>query len=431
MPKTYEHKKPPPADTPFMSIIDPKGREWNVVDSPGFNAMAYEGATGTLLMPPTEDAPIYREAMKYQQMATVRYPLAISEEEVEKLGANGYMLQLARRILRTSALYNKGLPVMTIADPTCAAYINNLIPVIENALGVDDLTAQRLAQMLTAEGIHNGMDRGVKDLCQNWMNKRQGDQEGEQDRETEVLGKLLKSLVKRVEEGREKQNERVGITADEWYKRIWNLKEWDFGETTKGFLPPYLTKIIPGYTAGLDWVKPSIIKPPTKATKISMARGQRVSDTGAIPRLIHRLPIDGRVFSVKRKNVGGSVLIDCSGSMGISQEAILQIATHFPAGIIAGYSGPHLVILADRGRVITDAITWKGTNESDGPALEWLLRQGSPRVWISDGVVTLKGDNQNVSAIQHCEALRQWGGITRIATIQDALQHIAKIMKSN
>ena len=54
---------------------------------------------------------------------------------------------------------------------------------------------------------------------------------------------------------------------------------------------------------------------------------------------MHRLTTDRKVFQSRKTVAGGSMMIDCSGSMGFSREDIVEIINLLPASWIAGYVG--------------------------------------------------------------------------------------------
>lgn len=144
------------------------------------------------------------------------------------------------------------------------------------------------------------------------------------------------------------------------------------------------------------------------------ARGRSFSDHGAVLSAAHRLPVDGRVFLRRRRQPGGTVLIDASGSMRFTPADLERITAAAPLATVAVYAGRGksgtLVIVASRGRIAcADSLKQAARgigNVIDGPALRWLAGQPEPRVWISDGDVTGRGDQSSadlvVNAIQIC-----------------------------
>jgi hypothetical protein len=183
--------------------------------------------------------------------------------------------------------------------------------------------------------------------------------------------------------------------------------------------------MVPGYVKNLPWVDPKIVEEDLVATRTAFARSVRASEVGAVPRFMHRLVIDGAVFGHKKRIDGCSVLVDCSGSMGLSEEDLKALIAKYPAGTIAGYSGDHVRILANRGRAAVAMPEWQGTNECDGPALEWLCRQSAPRVWVTDLGVTLRGDNPSSKALNHCLALTRFADIKVVRSIAEVLEPLA------
>lgn len=138
--------------------------------------------------------------------------------------------------------------------------------------------------------------------------------------------------------------------------------------------------------------------PLTEKLRADPSRKQRPNDMGAVPRYMHRLLTDQRVFGRRRKRVcyQGTVLIDHSGSMSLSDDELTELLARWPAVTIATYCGSgsghgKLRIIAKNGKRATGG--WlnrpgAGANEIDGPALDWLKKQKQPRIWITDGGVS-------------------------------------------
>jgi hypothetical protein len=130
------------------------------------------------------------------------------------------------------------------------------------------------------------------------------------------------------------------------------------------------------------------------------------SDEGAVLSAPYRMPIDGRVFLRKKKAMGGTVLVDTSGSMHLSETDLQTILRAAPAATIAIYSGRAktgtLTVVGDKGRLVNNEHLTRLRQEAgrgnvvDGPALEWLSQQPQPRIWVSDGIVTGTGDAVNL-----------------------------------
>jgi hypothetical protein len=115
-----------------------------------------------------------------------------------------------------------------------------------------------------------------------------------------------------------------------------------------------------------------------------------------------------RLFETR--HVGGTVLLDASGSMDITDKSLYEIAEKFPAGKVAYYSGVsdgwgldrhyytreqlektwtgNLMIYAQNGKIRKDRGTKlpkrHGGNLVDYHAILWLLKQPGPRYMMTD-----------------------------------------------
>jgi hypothetical protein len=139
-------------------------------------------------------------------------------------------------------------------------------------------------------------------------------------------------------------------------------------------------------------------QPVTFGTKI---RTSRLAIASASPWSQHRL--------FERKKSGGTVLIDASGSMGLNDKSLYDIAVDVPMGTVAYYSSTsdaaappyglfdkwcgHLVVYAQKGRVRAprpaEALPFRfGGNLIDYHAIAWLLKQRAPRYLVFDGGFT-------------------------------------------
>ncbi len=168
-----------------------------------------------------------------------------------------------------------------------------------------------------------------------------------------------------------------------------------------------------------------------------MARKIRPKEMGEFIQFPDRLDHDDKIFGSIRRVKGGTVLIDVSGSMGISSEQVMQIIAAAPGATVAVYSGGpsthlgitsskegHLTIIAKDGRmadVDNDRPQWPGNNLVDGPALEWLGEQKRPRLWVSDGQVTGIGDVMSEYLKIECQLTSVRKRIRRVRYPEDAV----------
>lgn len=165
--------------------------------------------------------------------------------------------------------------------------------------------------------------------------------------------------------------------------------------------------------------------------------GRRFFDVGVIPRAVHRLTVDNRVFSERKRVKGGTVLADASGSMHYDYDDIRRILQEAPAATIAFYSGTDgfgSILIGARGGMAADpeAVLDRlhsengGGNEIDAPALRWLAKQPGPLYWISDEEVGASGGRgcsgtdgygKHTPAWEECVQICRVAGIHRVESI--------------
>lgn len=175
-----------------------------------------------------------------------------------------------------------------------------------------------------------------------------------------------------------------------------------------------------------------------KSDLLTQSLKKRCSEYGIVPNRMDRFCTDGKIFqsSRRKRNLGGTLLIDVSGSMHLSESDIERILEKLPLAKIAMYSGHdesgELSIIADDGKRV-DPEDFKvhyaakgGGNVVDGPALLWVNKQAQPRIWICDGVVTGKHDCAARNLDIEASALQKRGKVKRI----DNLDELAEVDKS-
>jgi hypothetical protein len=167
---------------------------------------------------------------------------------------------------------------------------------------------------------------------------------------------------------------------------------------------------------------------------------------------------DGRAFAHKKRELGGTILLDCSGSMSLSAEEINDLMEGAPAGKIAcyaetGYLTPAmqqeaeqsnsywdrhsesgiLIVAAEKGRAmhhypLREALGCN--NLVDGMALRWLAQQKGPRIWVSDGGVTgIYGHGDKLK--QDAFNVVRRGRIKHVATIGDCISLVKRLSGRN
>ena len=183
------------------------------------------------------------------------------------------------------------------------------------------------------------------------------------------------------------------------------------------------------------------------------ARRDRPSEVGAVPKYINRWATDKYIWASKRKATrGGTIAIDCSGSMSFSSEDIYEVIKSLPASKIVGYAGrstyerddeelPEGVIetFAEDQRMISDYYetfikkNGYGQNYVDVPAIMWLSRQPKPRMLVTDMEVvaldaTRKGSHvYTEELIEMCEQLCIKHDIIVIADVNEAIEYAKHI----
>ena len=206
------------------------------------------------------------------------------------------------------------------------------------------------------------------------------------------LGKTDRSLTESFQFGASDANgaiEELPTITDEEAKEINDAIPWD-GMDYYGSSPPGTMKIeFPKFDSVIKFKKVRSVK-------------QTPSDEGVIPTRMHRYATDMKVFNRKgKRRAGAAVLVDVSGSMSLSKDQIEEIIRQSPASIVAIYSakgdnGGILRVVAEKNRFFSPLNQGMGySNIVDFQALEWLSnRPEKKKLWISDGLVTGKGDRR-------------------------------------
>jgi hypothetical protein len=168
--------------------------------------------------------------------------------------------------------------------------------------------------------------------------------------------------------------------------------------------------------------------------KLEKLRRHSVSDEGTEFRHIERFVTDQKVFRRKRKKRegGGSVLVDCSGSMSLCDDDIEKIIAGAPeATLIAVYSGDgrkgEVRIVVANGKRTMDVSPFGYANCVDIPALEWLACQPEPRAWLSDGYVTGIDDRRSHRLNQAAGTICRDNGIKRCPGVKAVVEVLRRV----
>jgi hypothetical protein len=200
--------------------------------------------------------------------------------------------------------------------------------------------------------------------------------------------------------------------------------------------PPGLTNNIP-MNGLVPWGTMTIDEPDRPLPACPRKAGYRAEDSGTFLRGPHRLLTDARVFAIKRRHKGASLLVDYSGSMNLKESEVERILANAPATVIAVYSADRdkgiLRVLARDGKRVTGDWVKRPSgscNVIDGPALDWLARQDEPRFWLSDGLVTGVGDASGTGNTEYATKLCLEAKITRYKTTAELLIAIRRVART-
>ena len=186
----------------------------------------------------------------------------------------------------------------------------------------------------------------------------------------------------------------------------------------------------------VPWGDMTVEQPPRSGRfGAKLSPRNRMSDTGIRLRHVSRLLTDGRCFSHRVRQSGGSLLIDGSGSMHMSPEDVQQILKIAPLAWVAIYGAGMergtVKVLARDGKAVapTEMFSPGLCNVIDGPALALLATQSAPRIWICDGRVTGVGDKSGWGNTVECAKICTAANIRRIDTVREAVPYLASLSK--
>lgn len=196
------------------------------------------------------------------------------------------------------------------------------------------------------------------------------------------------------------------------------------------------TAFRPFYSKRVTWGKMTIVKQPLM---FNLLKHFRITDKkikkeyGTAPTAMYRWCTDQAIFTTKKRMPGGTLLIDASGSMGLSYEQIKEVVEAAPMITVATYNGNgaigELWVVAQKGKATDEKHlkqSW-GMNVVDGPALRWLAEQEEPRVWMSDGGVTGVGDSSGPHLAAECNRMMLENKIVRARDIAKVLEVFSKL----
>ena len=172
-----------------------------------------------------------------------------------------------------------------------------------------------------------------------------------------------------------------------------------------------------------------------------LGRREIACDEGSVPRYLTRWVTDPerRIYSRKTKSLGAVVVMDCSGSMSLSERDLQQLMDNTAGATVLCYSTgnradeehPNAWIVARKNRQVRRLPNFPGGNGCDAPALRYALTlrdtTKQPIVWVTDYGVTGKGDCSNDALVNECKALVKRHGIIVQPDIRTAIKKLTQL----
>ena len=216
-------------------------------------------------------------------------------------------------------------------------------------------------------------------------------------------------------------------------RAISNKKESEYGENVRN-----------GYTDGTDNWYPIFVDKPELSINHTGKLGRRnvYTDTGRSVKNVSRLYTDPekRIFTRKTRALGAVVVIDCSGSMSLSQEDLESLMSVSAGATVLCYSTgnepsvkePNGWIVARKGRQVRHLPHFPGGNGCDAPALLYAqeyLRDNSkqPLIWVSDERVTGRGDCSDRVLSEQCDGIKARYNIQVASDVEEAIHLMRKL----
>ena len=199
-----------------------------------------------------------------------------------------------------------------------------------------------------------------------------------------------------------------------------------------------------GYSDGTDkWHALFVSKPELPLTHTGKL-GRRImyTDTGRTIKNISRMFSDPeqRIFTRKTRALGAVVIIDCSGSMSLSESDIDEMITVSAGATVLCYSSdrypsetnPNAYVVARKGRRVRQLPHFHGGNGCDVPALMYGIKQlressRQPVIWISDEQVTGTGDCVTEDLQEEAERVKKRYGIIVCSSSQRAIKKLKQL----
>jgi hypothetical protein len=169
----------------------------------------------------------------------------------------------------------------------------------------------------------------------------------------------------------------------------------------------------------------------SSVNKITFARSGGRINSAKLAKAIANLSTHN-LFKRQRKVQGGCIVLDASGSMGVSTSRLTTVCSAVSESTVAYYGSngrdnKHfgaLKIFAKNGNRASEAQFAGGTNSVDRAALAWLLQQPGPRVWVSDGAFCGGRTGQDIAATAMLSQAIAQGKLVSLSSIAQLEKHL-------
>ena len=172
-----------------------------------------------------------------------------------------------------------------------------------------------------------------------------------------------------------------------------------------------------------------------------LGRRDIACDEGVVIRDLSRWITDPerKIFTRRTKSLGAVVVMDCSGSMSLSERDLQQLMDNTAGATVLCYStgsradedNPNAWVVARKNRQVRKLPDFPGGNGCDAPALRYALTlrdtTKQPIVWVTDYGVTGKGDYSSDELIKECQALVKRHGIIVMPNIGQATKKLKEL----
>lgn len=183
----------------------------------------------------------------------------------------------------------------------------------------------------------------------------------------------------------------------------------------------------------------------SESTSRFIGKRKRPAMTGKHPSRPDRLLTDPmrRIFREHVRGGNAVIVFDCSGSMGVTHEIVMDAVQKFAGATIAVYStssvhGANCWVVARNGRMISreefNELELHQGNGVDFPMLAWAVKQKKTSkdfvLWVSDGHVTGREDLLSDDLVRQCAAFSRKHNIIGVSDCEGAVMLLDEMQKS-